>query len=376
MISVLNIFTIFNLTLLGGILFFKKNNSISTRVLGIIVFIPAITFAWNYFLYTGWLYKCTALTFFNLNMLWAPFVLWYVLLMLGEEIKLNYKHLFHLIPFGITFFFEVLLYVQSDEYKYKFLYGIFHGNYPWQLAALNLMLLFQSGGYLAYSYIRIKRYVKSYENSGVAEDRIVTKINWVKTFIQLLIGLDVVAIALSGFVTMEDSAYIYTPLLYDIAFYMVIAGAIRNSTLFSEAGFQKYVAAEKENKEKYLNSSLTQAQIEEFHQKLVTHLLEEKSYLKPELTLKDLSEELAIPQHHLSQLINQKFNKNFFDLINSHRVEEAKARLKNIEKGNLTVEGIGLECGFGSSSAFYRAFKKNTGVTPGQYLKQSEISVS
>jgi len=371
MTSIINVFTIINLTLLGAILFFRKNASIADKVLGFIVFNPASTFLYNQFLYMGWVIKHPALMFFDVNLLWAPFVLWYVLLLLGEDMKMNYKKLVHLIPMFLFLIYETYVCSQDEAYIQRFVDGIFSGNYPPGLLAFNFVVLIQCIAYLSYSYIRIRRYTKSYKNKGVSEQEISIKIKWVRTFIRLLIGLNIVAIVLSVIVPMWSFVYVYCPLIYDVAFYLVIAGAIRNSTLFSAAGFQKYVAAEKENKEKYLTSSLTESQLEELHQKLMICFRDSKPHLNPELNLKNLSDELLIPQHQLSQLINQKFNKNFFDLINSYRVEEAKLRLKNMENGNLTVEGIGTECGFGSPSAFYRAFKKNTGITPGQYLKQS-----
>ncbi len=55
--------------------------------------------------------------------------------------------------------------------------------------------------------------------------------------------------------------------------------------------------------------------------------------------------------------------------MNYYRVEEAKAMLKDLDKSNLSIEGIGLECGFNSSATFYRAFKKHTGNTPSQHIK-------
>ena len=76
-----------------------------------------------------------------------------------------------------------------------------------------------------------------------------------------------------------------------------------------------------------------------------------------------------IQTHHLSQIINQEFGKNFFDLINSYRIEKSKLLMKDSNTANLTLEAIGLQSGFGSASSFYRSFKKQTGITPNAFLK-------
>jgi YesN/AraC family two-component response regulator len=55
--------------------------------------------------------------------------------------------------------------------------------------------------------------------------------------------------------------------------------------------------------------------------------LEEKPYLKEGLTLKGLAEELNIPAHHLSIVVNKYTGKNFYGFINEYRIKNAKAML-------------------------------------------------
>ena len=66
---------------------------------------------------------------------------------------------------------------------------------------------------------------------------------------------------------------------------------------------------------------------------------------------------------------NEKLNKNFFDLINGYRVEEAKEKLSDF-KEEQTILGIGFEVGFNSKSAFNRVFKKFTQMTPSEFRKK------
>ena len=97
---------------------------------------------------------------------------------------------------------------------------------------------------------------------------------------------------------------------------------------------------------------------------------ENRSYLNRNLTLSELSKELSISPHLLSQLINEHFSNNFNDFINNYRIDEAKRLLGNPEFNNLTIASIAYDSGFNTLSAFNAAFKKFTGKTPSQYKAQ------
>jgi AraC-like DNA-binding protein len=95
-----------------------------------------------------------------------------------------------------------------------------------------------------------------------------------------------------------------------------------------------------------------------------------KPYLNPELSLQMLANQLDIPPHYLSQVINEQLGQNFFDFINSHRIEEVKARLLDPQYTHLTILAIAFDSGFNSKSAFNSAFKNQTGLTPSQFRTQ------
>ncbi len=94
-----------------------------------------------------------------------------------------------------------------------------------------------------------------------------------------------------------------------------------------------------------------------------------KPYLNPELNIFQLSDILNVKKHHLSQVINEKSGMNFFDFVNTFRVEEIKRNLADPSLKNLTLLGIGLESGFNSKATFNSAFKKFTGLTPSDFQK-------
>ncbi len=97
---------------------------------------------------------------------------------------------------------------------------------------------------------------------------------------------------------------------------------------------------------------------------------EQKIYLKPQISQKEVAEILETNTSYLSRVINKNFNLNFNNLINKYRVEEVQRLLSTENARVLTIEAIAKESGFHSKSAFQSAFKKFTGMTPSAYLRE------
>jgi YesN/AraC family two-component response regulator len=104
--------------------------------------------------------------------------------------------------------------------------------------------------------------------------------------------------------------------------------------------------------------------------KIETLIQEEKLYQNPELTLTDLAKKLETNVSVISKTINQGFQMNFNDYINNFRIEAVKISLSNGEHKKSTLLGIAYDCGFNSKATFNRAFKKNTGKTPKEYISE------
>jgi AraC-like DNA-binding protein len=119
--------------------------------------------------------------------------------------------------------------------------------------------------------------------------------------------------------------------------------------------------------EKYRKSSLTNGQATAILHGLIDLMEKEKPHLEMGLSLADLAERLSVSSNHLSQVINEKLDKSFFDFVNGYRVQEAKRLLLSPESDRLSILGIAMDAGFSSKSAFYTSFKKFTGVTPSKF---------
>ncbi len=106
---------------------------------------------------------------------------------------------------------------------------------------------------------------------------------------------------------------------------------------------------------------------------LVTIMQDEQPFLNPKLSLSELAETVGTNPHTLSKVINDGFDKNFYDFVNSWRVEAFKERVMQEAYRNHTFLAIAFSVGFNSKTAFNRAFKKLTNSTPGQYFKAQEM---
>lgn len=104
-------------------------------------------------------------------------------------------------------------------------------------------------------------------------------------------------------------------------------------------------------------------------EKLEQLMQAEQPYRNPGLTLFELAQMAGTNAHSLSRVINEGFDMNFNDLINSYRVEEFKRLALQEEYQNHTLLAIAFFVGFNSKSAFNRSFKKLEDCTPREYLK-------
>ncbi len=124
--------------------------------------------------------------------------------------------------------------------------------------------------------------------------------------------------------------------------------------------------------DKYSSSSLNEAQLKKYAEKVQEVTKDKELYLNRELNLDVLAKEVELSKHDLSRILNEQIGKNFSEFINEYRISKAKRLL---EKGNshLNMLGIAFESGFNNKASFNTSFKKYTGMTPSQYKKEVKL---
>ncbi|MCG6169269.1 helix-turn-helix domain-containing protein [Leptospira sp. FAT2] len=116
-------------------------------------------------------------------------------------------------------------------------------------------------------------------------------------------------------------------------------------------------------------SLLEDLNIEKVESKLTELMQNEKIHLDEELRLPSLASEMGLSVHHLSAFLNEHMGMNFNSFINHHRVKEAKVML--LEEPDRSILSIGMAVGFSSSSAFHRAFLKETKKSPKAFREEN-----
>jgi len=99
---------------------------------------------------------------------------------------------------------------------------------------------------------------------------------------------------------------------------------------------------------------------------------EKRLFSQKQLTLAGLAGDLQTNTSYLSRIINEHYEMNFSNFINTHRIREAQKMFAKNQHKSMTLEGISESVGYQSRSTFNTAFKKITGVTPSVYIKNLE----
>lgn len=120
--------------------------------------------------------------------------------------------------------------------------------------------------------------------------------------------------------------------------------------------------------------TLSTRQMAEYCQRIVAYLETEKRYREPGYSLWELSRDTGISTKIISKSINGYMGRNFYDLINRMRIEEAKKMLREMAVTNsrLMIEEVGVQCGFRSRSVFFTRFNGYEKMTPRKYMSMFE----
>jgi len=113
--------------------------------------------------------------------------------------------------------------------------------------------------------------------------------------------------------------------------------------------------------EKYARSALSEDLAKRLATRIEAAMREDRLFLDPNLSLQKLACHVAGPPNLVSQALNERMGSTFFDYVARWRIEAAKPMIVAQERSILV---IAMEVGFNSKSTFYKAFKKETGLTP------------
>ena len=345
----------------------NRGNKTANRLLGILMFLFSLSISGFVFTRTG-SYKDFPFIIglpSTVIFLFGPFFYFYVKELTIGSFKFNKKEILHLIPFFALIIYKLPFYFRSPAEKLASIQSTVTLDENLIILILQIIHLFI---YLFF----VKKLLNEFEANIKSTMSSLDKINlrWIS------VGMNSF-LAIFGIMTLFIVLFISGLNVFPV--YITVIPLMVSLVILAIGYFGLtqpiIIPPEIENNKskKYEKSSLTSENSEKYLNRLLQIMETRKPFLDNDLTLQKLSEMLSVSPHHLSQIINERINQNFFDFINSYRIEEAKSLLLDKRGELLTILAIAEEVGFNSKSAFNIAFKKYTSMTPSQFKKQTNI---
>lgn len=177
----------------------------------------------------------------------------------------------------------------------------------------------------------------------------------------LLMWLSIYFIGLFGQTWLEREArpFIWLGVAFIILF--ITFYTIRSPELFR-------VASMISDKEKYAQSKLSRADLNQLKAQLDLFMQEKKPHLNRNLMKADLAKMLGVNNSEVARLLNECIGMNFFEYVNYHRIREFVELAKTKKAEQLTFFGLAQEAGFNSKTTFNKSFKKLMGKSPKEYF--------
>jgi AraC-like DNA-binding protein len=317
-------------------------------------------------------YKLLSISLISLFMLHGPFLYLYVQTLVSSKQRLSWKDLLHLLPFvlfNLYVFISSFQPVSSERLNIEKLSGSFN---PPFLFLFFLIMTLLSGTLYFILTIRLFRKldIRIFNNYSYSVDIDLKWLRWLVLVFGIVWTILICVTVIHHVFNMFSMVFCTDGLFLSLSSFVILIGylGLKQKVIFSTADFEESIGSSRPLT-KYAGSRLTESEAKQYAEKLSEYMKSSRPYLNPELTLSHLAGDLGISSHFLSQVINEKFELNFFDFINGYRVEEFKERTFDPRYSNFSLLGIALECGFNSKSAFNRIFKQKTGLTPSQFKR-------
>lgn len=304
------------------------------------------------------------------ELLLGPALFFYLKSLMDENLKFTRRDLLHVIPFLVYFLIMFAVFHRFDtETKNQLLINKFMGRQGWLVHSLSLYGHFVI--YCGICLVKIDRYKKqARDHYADIRDR---KIQWI---LFLIAGLMVIwLLGVIKVLFRYYGAVAPIPASFNIIFIFIFANAMF-FTGFSSRDIFLPIPDPPVAQKKYRKNPIDARNLNHSLDRIVSFLEEEKPFLDPEFNLQALSAQTGLKPHRISQVINTGLGKNFYDVVNGFRIAESKKMLAenaitdpSKPSDKKTVLEILHEAGFNSKSAFHRAFKKHTGMTPTMFTR-------
>jgi AraC-like DNA-binding protein len=323
---------------------------------------------------TGYIVRILAVSNFAepLNLIFGPLLYLYVKRSLQPS-EAGKRDWYHFVPFFIYLFYMGFFFFQPEAVKYN---AYLHSKHPtWTMlethppfpedplgirSLINPLTALHFGAYLLLTLLLLKRspLTEKPGNQKSAKQRELRQ----STFHFMVIIFIFIATKLYFGRDLGD---------YFIATYITLMFFLTTFQIMNRSAyFEKTHSFLEVPIPKYRKSSLTEERKQDILARVEEEMATNRYFAGNLASLSGLASRLNESSHHVSQVINEKMNGSFFEILASYRIHEAKKLL--VEKGHSTptIEEVAEQVGYNSKSAFNKAFKKLTGSTPSEYRRR------
>jgi AraC-like DNA-binding protein len=220
-----------------------------------------------------------------------------------------------------------------------------------------VFIMFELVFYVIIIRSMLSRYEKNLEDN--LSDKADYSLKWFKhiaSAVTVIVVIYFVLLILDFHLLADDTVMEIYSLLLAVMIYLFGYKGLTQKTLMFDG-----------KKARYAKSPLSKEYTEYWKEKLLNVMENDRPYLDADLTLLKLAEQVGTSDKILSQIINCELGSTFYDLVNGYRIEEVKKILSS--DSGMNILDSAFASGFNSKTAFNTLFKKKTGVTPTQFMR-------
>ncbi len=347
-------------------------NKLPNLFMGLFVLAISLTMLEGWLNYTGYIFKFLWLSNFAepLNFLMAGLLYLFIISQLdGHKKKYYWVHFIpSLLWLGICMFY----FLQPAAVKFNDSLEVMDMDYPRlvenqtfsddPLGVRNYTNLLTGIYFVVYIILGSRKLLLKTKSLG--ESIFVTKNKTLKAIRNISLHIIIVTVI---FILVKNTFHddVGDHFIYLYVSFMIFITAIQimdQSTYYNEVSSFLEVPSLK-----YKKSSLEESEKNTILENIFRQMENEKYFKSSTASLSGLAKAIHETPHHVSQVINEKIGKSFFELLATYRVKEAQAILKTDLGKKLTIEEVAERVGYNSKSAFNSAFKKITSKTPSAF---------
>jgi AraC-like DNA-binding protein len=301
-----------------------------------------------------------------LNLLLMPTLWFFTRNRFDKSFHLTARDLIHAIPAFISLVSYILYYAPMTSGQLEADRAFREGGGENLADDINNILLYaQVFIYYTAIFLYIRKRKKYLQDNYSDSDYVETK--WTTSF--LVVSFVLFFAVFVGYLINPRTDVWLIPILNMIVMGYLVFIVVKHSTSAYLNRLPDIPATDAQERESAA-PAMSAEQMKEISDKVTEYLQSSKAYIAPNFSIHRLAGETDIQWKNISTAINGYLHKNFYELVNEMRIEEAKRLLRGLSP-QYTADSVFPDCGFRSRSAFYASFKKYERVSPDRWRREN-----